>query len=77
MADYTIVKFSPNLAVHPVSDPMIVYTDWPSAEAAAIALQTGVTDGTAFAIVMAVAVTGFTFPPVNLTLTGATAPTTI
>lgn len=79
MADYTLVKFSPNLTVHPITDPMAVYTDWPTAEAAAIVAQTAITDGTQVAILMAVATTAIPIvvQPVTITLTGATAPTTV
>ena len=77
MADFTIVKFSPNGAVHPVTDPMPHFTDWGSAEVAALAAQQGNTDGSQFAIVMAVAVTSYTVQPVQLNLLGATVPTTV
>ena len=77
MADnFLLVRFSPQLTVHPVSDPMTIYPDFASAETAAIAAQqANVTSQ--IAIMEAVAITTFTVPPVSVVLTGATVPTTV
>ena len=77
MDNFALVKFTPNGTVHPVTDPMVVYQSWTSAENAALQAQQGLLDGSSIAIVMAVATTGFTSPPVALTLVGATVPTTV
>ena len=77
MADkYVLVRFTPALTVHPLSDPMIVYETFAAAETDAIAAQqASVTSQVA--ILEAVAVTGFSIPPVTITLLGATVPTTV
>ncbi len=76
---FIIAKFSPNdlTKARGLSDPMAIYSDWPSAEAAAIAAQEQTRDGSSFAVFQAVAVTAFVSPPVTVNLLGATVPTTV
>lgn len=76
---YAIAKFSPSdiTKVRGVTDPMVVYTDWPTVELAAVAAQQANTDGSTFAIFEAVAVTAFATPQVVVNLIGATVPTTV
>ncbi len=80
MPDFFVVtKFSPNdtSKVRGATDPMVVYSDWPSAEAAAKNALMGITDGSQFAIFQAVAVAFYTAQPVSISLLGATLPTTV
>jgi hypothetical protein len=79
MSSFVIVKFRPdNVATaKPASDPLTVYPDFGSAEAAATALQQGLVDGSQFAICQAVAMSSFANPPVTITLLGGTVPTTV
>lgn len=76
---FVIVKFSPGntTIARGATEPMTVYTDWTSAEGAAILAQQGNTDGSQFAVCEAVAITGFVTPQVSVTLLGATVPTTV
>ena len=76
---FIIAKFSPGdvTKARCCTDPMTVYANWAQAEAAAMAAQAGVTDGSQFAIFEAVAITAYAYPPVTIQLLGATVPTTI
>lgn len=76
---FIIGKFSPNdtTKVRGLTDPLMVYTDWSMAEAAAMAAQSTITDGSQFAVFQAIAVTAYTSPPVTIQLLGATVPTTV
>ncbi len=56
---------------------MQVFTDWPSAVAAAQAAQQANHDGSSFAAFQAIAVTAFMSPQVAINLIGATVPTTV
>ena len=75
--NYVLLKFATNGTVHALGDPLPLYTDWPTVEAAAVTAQQQFTDGTAIAIAMGVAITQYTSPPVQIDLLGATVPTTV
>ena len=76
MSDYfIIVRFSQNLTVKAVTDPITLYQDFPSAELAAIAFQQANTDNSQFAICEAVAITQFLSPQVGVVLLNAQVPT--
>ena len=75
--NYVLLKFSPNGTVHGLGDPLPLYTDWPTVEAAAITAQMQMTDGSNVAIALGVALTQYTSAPIAIELLGATAPTTV
>ena len=77
MSQFALLKFAPNGMVYSLSEPMAIYNDWPSTEAAALLAQQQYKDGTQIVAVEGVAITSYTSPPVVLTLLGATVPTTV
>ena len=75
--NYVLLKFSPNGTVHAIGDPLPLYNDWPTVQAAAVTAQQQLNDGASVAIALGVAITQYTNAPIQIDLLGVTAPTTV